>query len=188
MNLKKLGLGVAVSALVLASGAAQSSPIRYDFTAEGNTTGYFSYDDTAASIGSGPFASGGKAYSALAFSINGVNVLNPILVLYNDFGTPSIPGNDFLFVTTMSADPLLELSGDFLIDDSLMSFGFSHVLDDFTGLEGNGLNTSDGFATLLTLDGTAESHTVPEPATLSLVALGVAGAVASRRRKRVAAD
>ena len=145
MNLKKLGLGVAVSALVLASGAAQSSPIRYDFTAEGKTTGYFSYDDTAASIGSLPagFSSGGKAYSALAFSINGVNVLNPILVLYNDFGTHSIPGNDFLFVTTMSADPLLELSGDFQRDDALTSFGFSHVLDDFTGPEGNGLNTSD---------------------------------------------
>ena len=61
MKLKKLGLGVAVSALVLASGAAQSSPIRYDFTAEGNTTGFFTYDDAAASIGSGPFASGGKA-------------------------------------------------------------------------------------------------------------------------------
>ena len=187
MNLKKLGLSVAVSALVLASGAAQSSPIRYDFTAEGNTTGYFTYDDTAAVIGSGPFASGGKAYSAQAFSINGVNVLNPILILYNDYG---FVGNDFLYITNMSADPYLQLSGDFLSDDALPSFGFSHVLDDFSGFGDNALYGAgpDGFAMLLTLDGTAESHTVPEPATLSLVALGVAGAIASRRRKRVAAD
>jgi hypothetical protein len=185
VNLKKLGLSVAVSALVLASGAAQSSPIRYDFTAEGNTTGYFTYDDTAASIGSGPFAGGGKAYAAQAFSINGVNVLNPILILYNDYG---FAGNDFLYVTNMSADPYLQLSGDFLNDDALTSFGFSHVLDDFSGFDDNALYGAGpgGFAMLLTLDGSTESHTVPEPATLSLVALGVAGAVVSRRRKKVA--
>ncbi|MBU0601387.1 MAG: PEP-CTERM sorting domain-containing protein [Gammaproteobacteria bacterium] len=180
VTIQKTLLGMTLGALLLAAGTTQAAPIRYDFTADG-IAGYFSYEDSTPTTGNGPFAAGGAAYAALAFSINGSDILNPVVILYDNYGSA---GNDFFYVANMTGSTYLQLSGDFLSDNLLTSFGDARSLASFTGNFDDSLyGYGTGTVALRSLAGSVpQQQTVPEPATLSLIGLGVAGALFARRR------
>jgi len=63
---------------------AHAAVINYSFTASSGHSGTFSYDDTAVTIGNGPYAAGGVAYSALSFVLDGSSIASPELVIYQN--------------------------------------------------------------------------------------------------------
>ena len=171
---------LALVAVLLAPMVASADIIEYSFEADGGVFGNFIYDDTAVSVGNGPFSLGGAAYEALSFFINGSEIFDALLVIYDDFS-----GSDFAYFTTVSGDPYLQLSNSgsslFTGNDAAQMNGLS--LSDFDGRSNgeNGITTVDGFRQLTSLNSTTVS--VPEPGTLALFGIGLFGMGLARRKK-----
>lgn len=154
--------------------SAHASLITYTYTAANSHYGDFTYDDTASSVGAGPFASGGVAYNAVSFNFDGVSIANPMLLIYQNFG-----GNQWAYFTNSGGNTYVQLGvvGTGLFASSAASEMNGRVLADFTYPNENVL--SNGSA-LLTLSST--SNSVPEPESLALVGLGLLAVTFMRRK------
>lgn len=177
-KLKMLGL---IAIFTFGISTADASVIVYNFTATSGNYGSFSYDNTAVSSGNGPYPpSIGIAYDALNFSINGVNITNPLLVIYLNYNN----NQDIYFTNTSGFPNYVQLvvnnTGLFSSGDASEMDGRS--LSDFSYTALNLLYTSTGSYALTSLT----SSTVPEPATLALTCLGLLSIAAVRRRKYLA--
>lgn len=178
--MKRKILGLLAVALLTGPMGANAALITYDFeTSVGN--GFFSYDDSnATTVGAAPgFSNGGVWYAAIAFVFGATAASDPLMGVYDNFGGST----DCLVVATASAGnagPVLSLCGV----SSLWSGGQLSNL--------NGLSTSDfpsnnvisnaggASGTLISL---VQRSNVPEPGTIALLGLGLAGLGVSRRRK-----
>lgn len=165
---------VLLATVSIAGFSAHASLITYDYTAQNGHFGNFTYDNTATTVGPGPFAPGGVAYGAVSFNYDGSSVVNPLLVIYQNFF-----GNQFALFTDSVGTPFVELShlGTDLFASSAASQMDGRTLSDFTG-PFNSL--SDGSSLLLTLT-SRSTNSVPEPESIALVGLGLLALVAARR-------
>jgi hypothetical protein len=169
MKLKSI-LVIVSAALALAVSVAPASAttVAYDWTADGGHSGSFVFDDAATSVGSGPFGGSGVAYDALSFVIDGLAQTNPLLVIYEDIG-----GNQMAFFTS-AAYPYIQLisTGTGLFNSSAASEMANRSLGDFS----SGVLYAFG-------SGFQLNTMVPEPGTLALLGIGLAGLGFARRRK-----
>jgi hypothetical protein len=156
-------------ALAVSVAPASASTVSYDWTAAGGHAGSFVFDDTATSVGNGPFGQGGVAYDALSFVIDGALQTDPLLIIYQNFG-----GNQYAFFTAGAGYPYVQLSvtGTGLFNSSAASEMAQRQLGDFSS------------AVLYAFGSALQVTTmVPEPGTFVLLSLGLAGLGFARRRK-----
>jgi PEP-CTERM motif len=174
---RKLFAAVFVVAAGLASFAAQAAAITYDATDTNGDVISFTYDDTATTIGNGPYACCGSAYDALSFIFDGVSLANPELVIYQNFG-----GSQFAYFTTSSGYTdyvQLAANGTGLFTSSAANQMDGRSLSDFTYTVFDQAYNGSALYSLTSLTG---GVAVTEPATLGLLGLGLLGACLVRRR------
>lgn len=179
-NQASMPLWLKAAWLVIALLVAQPSfatIIEYEFGTSTGISGSFSYDDTAAGAAQpGGVNPGGAWYTAISFVVDGVSYASPRIGIYND--------NFGLFDQIVVVGPLggfglpvLELAADTsLFTTTALSEANGRSLSDFNLLAI--ITTTNGNTDLSSL------VAVPEPATLSVLAVAFAAAGVARRRHR----
>jgi hypothetical protein len=153
-------------ALMLAAAAsAQAAVISYKF--DPGSSFDFGGGNTYAAVGTFDFDTTSFLVSAVAYS--GVQI-----------GTGPTGPFDFTSTDGVPSDTVVTFTGDCCSDVDQFIFGSSLTLGGTIGIAGFIYNGS----TRLPVTGSITAASVPEPITLSLFGMGLAGAVAMRRRKK----